>query len=101
MEKDKKFTVVWSESAQDYFTNLALSIEANDKSGSIVDRIISKIDILQESPSIGKIDQIWSNKVVSFRQLEVHPYKVIFHINYKNTTVYIDYVLDTRKLVAG
>ena len=101
MEKDKKFKVVWSETAQDYFMNLVLSVETVDKNPHTVDKIMAKIDSLEYMPMAGKIDQIWSNKTVSFRQVEQHPFRVIYHLDYRNSQVFIDYVLDSRKLVAN
>jgi plasmid stabilization system protein ParE len=74
-------------------------IYGEEKSFAIVQKIISKVELLKDQrfEGIGLIDEDFRHLIYEYRKITVGYLKVNYRVGFDNTTVYINRIFDTRQ----
>lgn len=76
--------------------------EGPDMAEAILEKFISARDSLRELPDRGRIPpELMKVNILSFREIQVAPYRVVYQINKINHEVQIHIVADGRRNCAG
>ncbi len=94
----KKYTVYWSNSAQDDMSDLVdyISSDSPEIAETLFKKIKTESDKLEKFPERGRIiPELESHNIFSYRELIVSPWRIIYKID--ENSVYILALIDGRR----
>jgi len=79
--------------------NFNTEIYGEEKSFAIVQRVISRVELLKDQrfAEIGSVDEDFKHLIYEYRKFTVGHLKVNYRADFDNTRIYINRIFDTRQ----